>query len=71
MKIVCIIFQIFNRWGELVFESRDINYIWDGTYNGLPCQDGVYTWKLTFTPEESKVEQIKIGHVVLLVDDQQ
>ena len=26
--------QIFNRWGELVFESNDINKVWDGIYKG-------------------------------------
>ena len=65
------IFQIYNRWGQLIFESRDQNEVWLGDFEGKFCQDGVYTWKLTFTPEETKVEQIKIGHVVLLVDNQQ
>ncbi|MEN9993798.1 MAG: hypothetical protein RL762_455, partial [Bacteroidota bacterium] len=65
------IFQIYNRWGELVFETRDINTAWYGNDNGRFCQDGVYTWKLTFTPEETKKEQVKIGHVVLLKDNQQ
>ncbi len=31
-----IVFRIFNRWGELVFESSDINQGWDGTYKGQP-----------------------------------
>lgn len=36
--------QIFNRWGEVVWESHDINAAWDGTYNGEPVQQGTYTW---------------------------
>ncbi|MCX6182839.1 MAG: gliding motility-associated C-terminal domain-containing protein, partial [Bacteroidetes bacterium] len=31
-----IVFRIFNRWGEIVFESSDINQGWDGIYKGQP-----------------------------------
>ncbi len=37
--------QIFNRWGELIFESNDVKYGWDGYYRGKICQIGVYVWK--------------------------
>ena len=36
--------QIFNRWGTLVFESRDINYGWNGYYKGKLVKQGVYVW---------------------------
>lgn len=35
---------IYNRWGEIVWESYDISVGWDGTYGGKPVQDGTYTW---------------------------
>jgi gliding motility-associated-like protein len=37
---------VYNRWGEMVWESNDISVPWDGTYgqNGRPVQDGTYTW---------------------------
>lgn len=35
---------IFNRWGEVVWVNKDPNQGWDGNYNGLPVQDGTYTW---------------------------
>lgn len=35
---------IYNRWGEVVWESRDVSVGWDGTYGGRPVQDGTYTW---------------------------
>ena len=38
--------KIYNRWGELVFQSRDINQPWDGTYNGSLVKDGTYIWVL-------------------------
>ena len=40
--------SIFNRWGELIFESLDINYGWNGTYRGEPCPQDVYVYKFEF-----------------------
>ncbi len=41
--------MIFNRWGELVFESKDQEIGWDGTYKGQPAQQDVYVWKAAVT----------------------
>ena len=35
---------IFNRWGEIVWESKDSKVAWDGTYGGNLVQEGTYTW---------------------------
>jgi gliding motility-associated-like protein len=35
---------IFNRWGELIWETHDINSEWDGTYHGRIVPAGAYTW---------------------------
>ena len=37
--------QIFDRWGELIFESFDVHIGWDGYYKGKLCEQGVYIWK--------------------------
>jgi gliding motility-associated-like protein len=37
-------FRVFNRWGELVFETTDINAFWDGTFKGETCEQDVYIW---------------------------
>jgi gliding motility-associated-like protein len=42
-------FQIYNRWGELVFETDTDNVGWDGTYKGDNCPEGLYIWKLFYT----------------------
>ena len=39
---------IFNRWGEIIFESNDAEIGWDGTYGGKACQDGTYIWQVTY-----------------------
>jgi len=37
---------IFDRWGELVYESSDINEGWDGSFKGLPLPTGAYIYKV-------------------------
>lgn len=41
--------EIFNRWGEKIWESHDIDYGWDGTYGvgGGKVRPGTYVWKIT------------------------
>lgn len=58
---------IFNRWGEMVFESNDAAYGWDGTYSGSPglIQDGTYTWKIEFKTTRSDERKMIIGSVTL------
>ena len=41
-------FQIFNRWGEVVFKTSNIDAAWDGTVSGKPAPNDVYVWKLSF-----------------------
>lgn len=41
--------QIFNRYGNKVFESRDYRNNWDGKYNGKPVPDGTYYGVIQFT----------------------
>jgi gliding motility-associated-like protein len=36
--------QVFDRWGEVVWQSHDANASWDGTYNGTICKEGTYVW---------------------------
>ena len=57
---------IFNRWGEIIFESYDVNIGWDGTYNGVMVQDGTYTWKVEFKELMSDKRHIDTGHVNLI-----
>ncbi len=40
-------FIIYDRWGERVFESIDINTGWDGNYNGAPMNSAVFAYVLT------------------------
>lgn len=37
-------FRIFNRWGQLIFSTSEINKGWDGTLSGTPQQSGTYVY---------------------------
>ncbi|MDD3875986.1 MAG: PKD domain-containing protein [Bacteroidales bacterium] len=58
--------MIFNRWGELVFETNDANLGWDGkTMQGNKAYEGVYTWLLYYR-EYQNYQEKRTGSVTLL-----
>jgi gliding motility-associated-like protein len=58
--------EIYNRWGELIWESRDRLTGWDGTYNGRYVSEGIYIWKLTFGDAVNDARYNDYGHVTIL-----
>lgn len=58
-------FVIFNRWGELIFETNDVNIGWDGYYKGTMCQQDVYVWKIDLKYTNGK-KLSKAGDVTLV-----
>lgn len=59
---------IFDRWGEIIFETNNTEIGWNGTYDnkrGL-VQDGTYSWKIEFKRSESDERVMKVGHVNVL-----
>lgn len=58
--------KIFNRWGELLFESKDPNGAWDGTFKGELVKEGSYTWLIEFKMLTTDERKIVHGHVSLL-----
>ncbi len=57
--------MIFDRWGELIFQTDQPAIGWDGKYKGEICKTDVYEWKVTYIDAYGKT-RIKIGHVNLL-----
>ncbi len=57
--------QIFNRWGQLIFESRDIEEGWNGFYQGQLAPQAVYVWKVSGTFMNGK-EFRETGTVLLV-----
>ncbi len=60
--------MIFNRWGEELFESYNIQDGWDGTYKGINVAQGVYVWKIDYSYETIKGtgRDTQLGHVSLI-----
>jgi gliding motility-associated-like protein len=57
---------IYDRWGELIFETHNATMGWDGTYNGKMAQTGTYTWVIEFKSRTTSVREKINGHVNLL-----
>ncbi|MFT5802391.1 MAG: gliding motility-associated-like protein, partial [Nonlabens sp.] len=57
---------IFNRWGEVIFESFNSENGWDGTYGGKLVQYGTYTWKIEFGDINTDERHIVHGHVNMI-----
>ncbi len=61
---------IYNRWGELVFESDDIMEGWDGTIHGEACPQGVYHYVMKYSGVGNVIMEseggIVTGHILLI-----
>ena len=60
---------IYNRWGEVLFESNNAEFGWDGTYgadNSKIVRDGTYLWKIVFKETGKDKRVVEIGHVNVL-----
>ena len=60
-----LVVGIYNRWGEIIFTSDELDFAWDGTYDGLMGPDGTYTYKIDFTTNSGRERSI-VGHVNIL-----
>ncbi|MDQ6761879.1 MAG: gliding motility-associated C-terminal domain-containing protein, partial [Bacteroidota bacterium] len=57
--------NVYNQWGQRVFESTDITHGWDGKYKGIPASQGTYAWTISLTDSQGKSQHAK-GVVTLL-----
>ena len=59
--------RLFNRWGELIWESNDPNDRWNGTYsNGQTVPDGVYIWYIKARDQINDEVFEYYGHVTVI-----
>ena len=62
--------QVFNRQGQLVYESDNIDDEWDGRYNGYKAQGGIYVWLIVFEGHDKEMKPFKHsirGNLTLLL----
>lgn len=57
--------QVFNRYGNKVFESNDYKNTWNGTYKGKPVADGTYYYVIDFNLINGKAVVLK-GNLTIL-----
>lgn len=58
--------QIFNRWGQKVFETTDLKVGWDGKFNGVKAELGIYSYKVEYRDAINLKHQKKTGLVTLI-----
>ena len=57
---------IYNRWGEVIYESFDPNSTWDGTYGGRKVKEGVYIYTIKYEFLEDETPREVNGHLTIL-----
>jgi gliding motility-associated-like protein len=58
-KATNLVFRVYNRGGQLIFETRDWSRKWDGTFHGAPQATGVYVWTLEYNDASNKKISLK------------
>jgi gliding motility-associated-like protein len=59
-------FRVYNRYGQLVFETKDWTRKWDGKINGNPQGSGTYVWMLSYTDRDTGKKFALKGTTVLI-----
>ncbi|MFI5133031.1 MAG: gliding motility-associated C-terminal domain-containing protein [Chitinophagales bacterium] len=59
-------FKVFNRWGQLIFESHSWQERWNGKFNGVPQPAAVYVWFLSYTNHDTGKKVFQKGTVMLI-----
>ena len=65
-KAANLMFRVYNRFGQVVFETKDRTKKWDGTINNSPQPAGTYVWTLSYTNEDTGEPVYQRGTVVLI-----
>ncbi|QQS28513.1 MAG: gliding motility-associated C-terminal domain-containing protein [Sphingobacteriales bacterium] len=65
-EVSAFLMQVYNRWGEIVFETGNPAEGWDGTFRGELQEIGVYVFYIRYTFEDSGTEQFVKGNVTLV-----
>jgi gliding motility-associated-like protein len=64
-NIIKFNFQIFDRWGQMIFNTNDIEQGWDGKSKGQYCPPGIYVWEIFY--ETSKKTRVTNKGTVMLI----
>lgn len=59
-------FQVFDRWGQLLFQTSDLEEGWNGRINSRLCQSDVYVYKIDFRDDVKLKPHHYVGHFTLV-----
>ncbi len=59
-------FKVYDRWGQLVFSSATITAKWDGMFNGIRLNSGLFVWMLTYTNRDTGKKIFQKGTTMLV-----
>ena len=59
-------FRVYDRWGQLIFQTNNWKHGWDGSFKGVPQSTGVYVWFLTYVDRDSKQPRQMKGTAALI-----
>lgn len=65
VNVASFMLRIYNRWGELVFETTDLSKSWDGTYKGTPCPVDSYMYIADGIKRDNKPFSVKGAFTLL------
>ena len=58
--------EIYNRWGEILWESHNPEASWDGTYGGKLVEEGTYIWRMGAMDLYTDKKMVWTGHITVL-----
>jgi gliding motility-associated-like protein len=61
-----LLFKVYNRWGQLIFETNNWKQGWNGTHKGIQQPSGVYVWLLSYVDRDSKQPRQMKGTAALI-----
>ncbi|MBI1183230.1 T9SS type B sorting domain-containing protein [bacterium] len=64
MQILDFDMKIYNRWGEKIYETEDLQAGWNGTFRNVPCEVGVYVYIISY--KTYKGWHYKTGNITLI-----
>lgn len=63
------VFTVYDRWGKKLFETRDPDQGWDGSFNGSLCEKGVYVYEIGLTDLAHNHANHYAGTLLLFLQD--
>lgn len=64
-NVISFTFRVFDRWGNEILTETEKGFTWDGTYNGVKCNSGVYAYIMEIVFDDGTAE-LRSGNITLI-----